>query len=122
MNAKRKQELVRLAIVLAAVFVVILAMAFVSKRAQAQKAQCVSNLKQIQGAKESWALESKKGASDVCRAEDVTPYLKNSTLPICPMRGSYEIGTIGGHVICTITNHALPPGWRSKDPSRQSIY
>ncbi len=59
---------------------------FVKARATAQKNACIANLKQIDGAVQQWALESKKVASDTYVLTDttLTPYLKGSLMPGCP--------------------------------------
>src|ERR1017187_7167534 len=37
---------------------------------------CINNLRQIDGAKQEWALENGKTNSVVCTVEDIKPYIK----------------------------------------------
>jgi prepilin-type N-terminal cleavage/methylation domain-containing protein len=65
---------------------------FVKARETAQKNACINNLRQIDGAKQQWALET-KAASDATPTEDnVREYLKNNLMPTCPVGdASYNI-------------------------------
>jgi len=81
---------------------------FVKSRALAQQNACIDNLRQIQSAKQVWALERRKGSTDtVGEAELVGPLLYIKQRPVCPAGGTYEYGMVGENVTCTITNHAL---------------
>jgi hypothetical protein len=71
---------------------------------------CVANLRQIDGAKQQWALENNKRAEDVPAASDVAPYLKGSQMPCCPSGlGKYILNTVGGDPQCTraVFGHTL---------------
>ena len=70
---------------------------------------CISNLRQIDAAKLQWALDKNKGATDVPTVQDLTPYLKDGVLPVCPEGGTYTINAAGELPTCTIPNHVLPP-------------
>ena len=55
---------------------------FVKARATSQQNACINNLRQIDAAKNEWALEKGKKATDVPTMEDLKPYLaQNSPLP-----------------------------------------
>src|SRR5256885_10615248 len=54
---------------------------FVKARETAQLNSIVNNLRIIEGAKDQWALEQKKGTGDTPVATDIAPYLKNNTMP-----------------------------------------
>jgi prepilin-type N-terminal cleavage/methylation domain-containing protein len=74
---------------------------FVRARAKAQINTCIANLKQIDGAKETWALENKKKTGDtVTWPGDLVPqYIK--TEPTCPSgSGAYVPGNIGTLPTC----------------------
>ena len=77
----------------------------------AVKAQntCVNNLRQIDAAKQQWALEYRKKANDVPRPEDIAPYIIHEALPKCPSGGTYTIGRVGEDPTCSIPGHVLPP-------------
>ena len=90
---------------------------FVKARTTAQKNACINNLRQIDGAKEQWALENRKGAADAVTATDVTPYIKGGDQLKCPAGGtdfasSYNVGdlTEAGKPTCIIdaATHVLP--------------
>ena len=74
---------------------------FVKARTTAQKNACIANLKQIDGAKEQWALENKKTQGDATDDTAVNAYLKNSQAPVCPANGTYGYNTVGTGPTCT---------------------
>ncbi len=61
---------------------------FVKARTTAQKNACINNLRQIDGAIQTFALENKKAASDPVGENDVTPYLKSGASVSCPAGGT----------------------------------
>src|SRR6186997_1864830 len=61
---------------------------FVKARGTAQKNACINNLRQIDGAKEQWALETKKSAGATTTATEVDAYIKGGA-PTCPGGGAY---------------------------------
>jgi septal ring factor EnvC (AmiA/AmiB activator) len=70
---------------------------------------CINNLRAIEAAKDQWALEKQKTATDVPTTQDILPYFKDGTLPVCPDGGSYSINAAGDLPTCSIQGHALPP-------------
>lgn len=74
---------------------------FVRARTTAQKNACINNLRQVDGAKEQWALENKKVTGDTVGNSDITPYLKGSTMPNCPSSGSYTPNAVGTTPSCS---------------------
>jgi hypothetical protein len=79
---------------------------FVKARATAQENGCINNLRQIDAAKQQWALEKNKTATDVPTAGDIAPYLLK--MPTCPAGGTYTIGAVGEKPTCSLPNHVLP--------------
>ena len=90
-------------------------------RTQAQKNGCIENLRQIDGAKQQWAMEKSQG-SDVTPVDaDLQPYLNRNgsgLMPICPAGSvgstfdqTYTIKTVGENPECLIVpaTHVLPP-------------
>ena len=69
---------------------------------------CVNNLRQIDGAKQQWALENKKGESAFPTTKDLAPYFKNGVLPACPAGGKYTLNAINAAPTCSVVGHALP--------------
>jgi prepilin-type N-terminal cleavage/methylation domain-containing protein len=87
-------------------------------RMTAQRDTCISNLRQIDSAKQQWAMELKAGNSDTAVESDLQPYLKHgSTMPTCPSGGlgatfaeTYDITTVGEDPQCKVVPaaHILP--------------
>jgi septal ring factor EnvC (AmiA/AmiB activator) len=70
---------------------------------------CLNNLRQIDGAKQQWALENRKTAETIPSAQDIGAYLKDGVLPKCPGGGAYTLNAVGAHPACSIPGHALSP-------------
>ena len=68
---------------------------------------CVNYLRQIDGAKQQWALENRKTAETIPIATDIAPYLKDG-VPKCPGGGAYTLNAVGALPTCSIPGHALP--------------
>lgn len=75
---------------------------FVKARLTAQKNACIQNLKQIDSAKEQWAMENKKTEGDATAGSEtaVNAFLKSA--PNCPGGGSYSYNTIGTSPSCSL--------------------
>ena len=69
---------------------------------------CINNLRTIVSAKDQWALEKQKTATDVPTVQDLLPYFKDGTFPVCPEGGTYSINAEGELPTCTIQGHVLP--------------
>jgi DNA repair exonuclease SbcCD ATPase subunit len=76
--------------------------------ADAERNTCINNLRQIDAAKNQWALENNKTADAIPVAQDVLPYLKDNVFPVCPSGGTYTINAIGVPPACSIPGHVLP--------------
>jgi len=76
--------------------------------ALAQLNACINNLRQIDAAKQEWALENNRTASAVPTAQDLLPYLTDGLFPVCPAGGVYTINAVGVLPTCSIPGHALP--------------
>jgi hypothetical protein len=74
---------------------------------------CINNLRQIEAAKEQFALANNKPGGYQLTPEDivrVNSYIKGGG-PTCPLGGTYTYGKIGQHPTCSLGNakgHALP--------------
>ena len=69
---------------------------------------CICNLKQIDGAKATWALENGKKNSDIPTESDLfglTNYIRDK--PICPEGGIYTLGRVDDPPRCSIPEHDL---------------
>ena len=69
---------------------------------------CINNLRQIDGAKQQWALEHKKPVNTLVAATDISPYLRGNALPTCPSGGTYTVNPVGTSPTCSIPGHVLP--------------
>jgi hypothetical protein len=85
---------------------------FVKPRTTACKNSCISNLKQIDGANQQWALENKKLDSDMVDPKGSVAYLKGGVVPTCPAGGSYTIAVaVSNAPTCSLSatlGHSLP--------------
>ena len=59
---------------------------FVRARTQSQKNACINNLRQIDSAIQTWALENKQASTAPVTFANISGYLKNSV--ICPAGGT----------------------------------
>jgi len=76
---------------------------FVKARANSQRSACIANLKQIDGAKATWALEMKKVNGDTPVDTDLfgtTAYIR--VKPSCPGGGDYTIDKVDTRPSCTL--------------------
>ena len=80
---------------------------FVKARGTAQKNACINNLRQIDGAKEQWALETKQASGASTDQTAVNGYIKGNTTPLCPAGGAYTYGAVDTTPICNIAGHTL---------------
>src|ERR1043165_3528091 len=67
---------------------------FVPARQTPPRSGCIDNRRQIDGAKEQWALENKKKSGDAVQDADITPYIKGLVMPTCPAGGTYTTGAV----------------------------
>lgn len=80
---------------------------FVKARETSRTNACVNNLRQIDGAKQQWALETKAAATAEPTIGDVTAYMQKA--PVCPSGGTYTVGTIAADASCSVDGHELVP-------------
>jgi prepilin-type N-terminal cleavage/methylation domain-containing protein len=80
---------------------------FVRARNTAQKNTCINNLRQIDGAKQQWALETKAADDSTPTNDEVGQYIKNG-FPTCPSSGTYSVLTVAEDPTCDQTDHVLP--------------
>lgn len=77
---------------------------FIKARETSRAKACISNLKQIDAAKEQWAMDNKKTTGDVptwpTDLVGSANYIKKE--PACPSGGSYTVGAIGTDPVCSI--------------------
>jgi prepilin-type N-terminal cleavage/methylation domain-containing protein len=76
---------------------------FVKARANSQRSACVANLKQLEGAKATWAMEMKKANSDTPVDTDLfgsTLYIRER--PVCPANGTYDLAQVDLKPSCSV--------------------
>jgi len=76
---------------------------FMKSRAIAQQKSCLSNLQQIDGAIQRWALDLNKAAGQTVSYQDIGSYLRNAV--VCPSGGttfedSYSISSVDAPPSC----------------------
>ena len=92
---------------------------FVRARTTSQQNACISNLRIIDSAKNSWALEQHKQTTDSPADTDLQPYVGRTSggeLPVCPndssqtFDSSYSANSVGTKPVCLImgSTHTLP--------------
>jgi prepilin-type N-terminal cleavage/methylation domain-containing protein len=89
---------------------------FVNARKTAQATSCIQNLRQIDGAKQTWALEKGQGQDTVPTSDDLKPYIKldsKNNIPGCPANGTYSIGSVSVLPTCSLSTlpdkpHIIP--------------
>lgn len=77
---------------------------FVKARTASQKNACIANLKQMDGAKATWALEQKKSSTDAPVDSDLfgaTLYIRDK--PLCPGGGTYTYGDVSTKTTCSLS-------------------
>ncbi len=70
---------------------------------------CIANLKQIDGAKAVWALESHKATNDIPGDSDLfgeDAYIRRK--PVCPEGGIYRLGRVCDKAVCSTPGHIFP--------------
>jgi hypothetical protein len=73
---------------------------------------CINNLRQIDGAKQQWAYETKAPTNAIPSWEDLRRYFgrvptTTNVLPQCPRGGTYFIRNSASDPICTVKGHHL---------------
>ena len=71
---------------------------------------CAMNIEAIEGAKQMWMLENKKGDNDVATEDDLKPILKGNVFPTCPSGGTYTINADNVRATCSVHGAAAAPG------------
>ena len=78
---------------------------FVRARNTSQKNACINNLRQMDSAKQQWAMENKMQDTSVPQQTDVQVYLKNNLFPHCPSGGTYSLNAANTDPTCSKAGH-----------------
>jgi prepilin-type N-terminal cleavage/methylation domain-containing protein len=89
---------------------------FVKARMTAQATGCINNLRQIEGAIQTWALEKNMGPDSPVTLDNVKGYIKldsSGNIPGCPAKGTYTVTTVNASPSCSLSTlpespHRLP--------------
>jgi prepilin-type N-terminal cleavage/methylation domain-containing protein len=78
---------------------------FIRARESTRAKACVGNLKQIDVAKEQWAMDNQAPAgatapSLATLSSGTTNYLRS--VPLCPSGGTYTVGTVAFNPTCSV--------------------
>ena len=81
---------------------------FIKAREASQKNACIANLKQIDGAKQTWALETKQiSTASPTEGALYGPTLYIRDTPTCPANGVYVLNTVALKPTCNVANHSF---------------
>jgi prepilin-type N-terminal cleavage/methylation domain-containing protein len=81
---------------------------FVQARETSRAKACVANLKQIDSAKQQWAMDQKAGSTASPVQSDLSPTYVRS-YPTCPESGTYTINDISTLPTCSIGANTTSP-------------
>ena len=74
------------------------------------RSACLSQLRQIDLAKQQWALENQAPPNAVPAVQDIGLHIRDHVIPVCPAGGNYDFGPVEGMPTCTVPGHALSQG------------
>lgn len=99
--------------ILGASAIVLLALSFhkIQTRQHAQQS-CLNVLKQIAGAKESWALENRKAPDSLVTWSNIRPFFREDLSNACNQGGVYSIGVVSNSPSCSV--HGDLDNYKSK--------
>ena len=67
---------------------------------------CINNLRQIDGAKEQWAMENKKSSGTPVIDSEIDQYITVGR-PKCPEGGTFQYNPIDENPTCSIRSHTF---------------
>ncbi len=79
---------------------------FIKVRMSSRENICIANLRQIDKAKDMWAVWEGKQTADEPIWEDLVPdYIEKK--PACPAGGTYMIASVDTNPSCSVKNHSI---------------
>src|SRR3954462_605382 len=87
---------------------------FIRARETSRRNSCIANLKQIDSAKEQWAMDNKAASGAAVQMSDIAGvYMKGAAAgPSCPSGGAYTVNAVGTNPACSKSAapelHVLP--------------
>ncbi len=101
---------IMIVVLIIGVLAAIVAPYYVRAREEAKAKACIANLKEIEGAKERWAVAMDVGRWDEAEMSDLVPaFLK--TEPRCPSGGNYTIDNTDNLPTCDIGTNDSADSW-----------
>lgn len=80
---------------------------FVQARNAARSGNCINNLRVIDSGKEQYAIENNIASGAAATSTNISPYLKNNVMPVCPGTSTaYTINNIGTLPTCALSGAA----------------
>jgi prepilin-type N-terminal cleavage/methylation domain-containing protein len=75
---------------------------FIKAREASQRNACIANMKQLDGAKATYALEQKLTSSSAVALTDISGAIDKMIreTPLCPAGGAYTTGTVADKTTC----------------------
>jgi type II secretion system protein G len=105
MNRRRERGFTLVEIMIVVLIIgILLAIAvpnFMNARERSRANSCRSNLRQIQAAKEQWAMANNQGPTSTPDWPDLVPNFIQQR-PTCPSGGTYTIGNMQTNPTCSI--------------------
>lgn len=83
-------------------------------REKSRENVCFTNQRNIEAAKEQWALETGHAEGDAVAWADILPYLRNQ--PVCPAGGIYTLENVGTGCYCAIHDWRTIPEYNWFQP------
>jgi hypothetical protein len=106
------KAMIALVMVLLFGFIILIAIPeFIRLEYSSSQNACINTLRELQAAKEQWALEKGETNGAMVTVEDITPYVQldqNGNIPKCPAGGTYILGRVGEDVRCSIGTSDWP--------------
>lgn len=113
MNARRNRGLtlieMMIVVLIISILVGIAIPSFMTSREKARSRACTANLRQINQAKEQFAMAKSLTEGNPVTASDLQGYLREQNFPVCPSDGTYTINNIGELPTCSVGNSVNPP-------------
>ncbi|MFI5386801.1 MAG: competence type IV pilus major pilin ComGC [Fimbriimonadales bacterium] len=77
---------------------------FIRARESSRRNACIANLKQIDSAKEQWAMDNKAEAGAAVQMSDIVGvYMRTVAAgPSCPSGGAYTVNPVGTDPVCSL--------------------
>jgi len=101
MNNRIKRVWLVLAILAMVIIIGATLPSFVKARSKSSLNACVNNLRQIDSAKEQWAMANDRTSGEDFVVSEVNEYIKGNTTPVCPHGGTYVYNPIGVFPECS---------------------